>query len=165
MNELMDAALKYAAANIAVFPIIPRDKKPLTANGFKDATTDPEKIAEWWSVHPDANVGIATGEMSGGLVAIDMDIDKEKGKDGYRSFLKWCDENFLILPDSWLSITGRGGYHLLYKSLFPVPSKIGWLEDVDIRANGGYIVAPPSIHPRYSGRRIYQSSLRRPDTA
>lgn len=147
MNELMDAALKYAAANIAVFPIIPRDKKPLTANGFKDATTDPEKIAEWWSVHPDANVGIATGEMSGGLVAIDMDIDKEKGKDGYHSFLKWCDENFLILPDSWLSITGRGGYHLLYKSLFPVPSKIGWLEDVDIRANGGYIVAPPSIHP------------------
>ena len=147
MNELKEAALRYAAAGIAVFPLIERDKKPLTANGFKDATTDPEKIEEWWSVHPNANVGIATGDMSGGLVAIDMGIDKEKGKDGYHAFLKWCDENFLVLPDSWLSITGRGGYHLIYRSLFPVPSKIGWLEDVDIRANGGYIVAPPSIHP------------------
>ena len=147
MNELMEAALRYAAAGIAVFPLIPKDKKPLTANGFKDATTDPEKINEWWTVHPDANVGIATGDMSGGLVAIDMDIDKEKGKDGYHSFMDWCKANFLVLPDSWLSITGRGGYHLIYRSLFPVPSKIGWLEDVDIRANGGYIVAPPSVHP------------------
>lgn len=147
MNELKEAALRYAAAGIAVFPLIEKDKKPLTANGFKDATTDSEKIEEWWSVHPNANVGIATGDMSGGIVAIDMDVDKEKDKDGYHSFLKWCDENFLVLPDSWLSITGRGGYHLIYKSLFPVPSKIGWLEDVDIRANGGYIVAPPSIHP------------------
>lgn len=147
MNELKEAALRYAAAGIAVFPVIEKDKKPLTANGFKDATTNIDKINEWWSVHPNANVGIATGDMSGGLVAIDMDIDKDKGKDGYHAFLKWCDENFLVLPDSWLSITGRGGYHLIYKSLFPVPSKIGWLEDVDIRANGGYIVAPPSIHP------------------
>ena len=147
MNEFKEAALQYAKLGLAVFPIIEKDKKPLTANGFKDATTDPAKIEEWWAIHPNANVGIATGDMSGGLVAIDMDIDKEKDKDGYHSFLKWCDDNFLILPDSWLSITGRGGYHLFFKSLFPVPSKIGWLEDVDIRANGGYIVAPPSIHP------------------
>lgn len=147
MNELKEAALRYAKIGLAVFPLIERDKKPLTANGFKDATTDPAKIEEWWSIHPNANVGIATGQISGGLVAIDMDVDKEKDKDGYHTFTKWCDDNFLILPDSWLSITGRGGYHLFYRSLFPVPSKIGWLEDVDIRADGGYIVAPPSIHP------------------
>lgn len=149
-NDLKEAALSYAARGLSVFPLIEKDKKPLTVNGFKDATTDPAKIEEWWTIHPNANVGIATGDVSGGLVAIDMDIDKEKDKNGYHAFLKWCDENFLILPDSWLSITGRGGYHLLYKSLFPVPSKIGWLEDVDIRANGGYIVAPPSIHPNGS---------------
>lgn len=147
MNELKEAALRYAKIGLAVFPLIERDKKPLTANGFKDATTDPAKIEEWWSIHPNANVGVATGQISGGLVAIDMDVDKEKDKDGYHTFTKWCDDNFLILPDSWLSITGRGGYHLFYRSLFPVPSKIGWLEDVDIRADGGYIVAPPSIHP------------------
>lgn len=146
-NELKEAALKYADMGLAVFPLIPKDKKPLTDNGFKNATTDPAKIEEWWSIHPDANVGIATGNMSGGIVVIDMDIDKEKGKDGYHSFMEWCKANFLVLPDSWMSITGRGGYHLIYKSTFPVPSKIGWIEDVDIRSDGGYIVAPPSIHP------------------
>ena len=147
MNELKEAALQYANIGLAVFPLIEKDKRPLTANGFKDATTNPAKIEEWWAIHPNANVGIATGQVSGGLVAIDMDVDKEKDKDGYHTFTKWCDDNFLILPDSWLSITGRGGYHLFYKSAFPVPSKIGWLEDVDIRADGGYVVAPPSIHP------------------
>ncbi len=147
MNELKEAALSYAKKGLAVFPLIPKDKKPLTENGFKNASTDPAKIEEWWTIHPDANIGLATGQISGGLVAIDMDIDKEKDKDGYHSFTKWCSENFLILPDSWLSITGRGGYHLFYKALFPVKSRIGWLEDVDIRADGGYVVAPPSIHP------------------
>lgn len=147
MNELKEAALHYADLGLAVFPLIENDKLPLTQNGFKDATTDKAQIERWWKKHPDANIGIATGQMSGGLVAVDIDVDKEKDKDGYHTFVRWCEENYLILPDSWLSITGRGGYHLLYKSSFPVPSKIGWLEDVDIRADGAYIVAPPSIHP------------------
>lgn len=147
MNELKEAALQYAKIGLAVFPLIPREKKPLTENGFKNATTDPAQIENWWTIHPDANIGIATGQMSGGVCVIDMDVDKEEDKDGYHSFVDWCDQNFLVLPDSWLSITGRGGYHLFYRSAFPVPSKIGWLEDVDIRADGAYIVAPPSIHP------------------
>ena len=147
MNELKEAALKYADIGLAVFPLIEKDKKPLTANGFKDATTDKSTIEGWWTKHPNANIGLATGQISGGIVAIDMDVDKDKDKDGYHTFVKWCEDNYLILPDSWLSITGRGGYHLIYKSAFPVPSKIGWLEDVDIRADGAYIVAPPSIHP------------------
>ena len=147
MNELKEAALEYAKLGLAVFPLIEKDKKPLTSNGFKDASTDPRQVEAWWTKYPKANIGIATGEMSGGLVAIDMDIDKEKDKNGYHTFQEWCTENVLILPDSWLSITGRGGYHLFYKSTFPVPSCIGWLEDVDIRADGAYVVAPPSIHP------------------
>ena len=147
MNELKEAALNYAKIGLAVFPLIPRDKKPLTENGFKNATTDPGKIEDWWTIHPDANIGIATGQMSNGVCAIDMDVDTDEGKDGYHAFTRWCDENYLMLPDSWLSITGRGGYHLFYRSTFPVPSKIGWLEDVDIRADGAYIVAPPSVHP------------------
>lgn len=147
MNELKEAALHYAEIGLAVFPLVEKAKYPLTSNGFKDATTDKEQIEKWWKRNPNANIGIATGQMSGGLVVVDMDVDKEKDKDGYHTFVKWCDENYLILPDSWLSITGRGGYHLIYKSSFPVPTKIGWLNDVDIRADGGYIVAPPSIHP------------------
>ena len=147
MNELLEAAKKYANMGLAVFPLRVKGKEPITENGFKDATTDLRIIEKWWHDSPNSNIGIATGQMSGGLVAVDMDIDKDKGKDGYHIFKKWCDDNYLILPDSWLSITGRGGYHLLYRSKFPVPSKIGWLDDVDIRADGAYIVAPPSIHP------------------
>lgn len=146
-NEILDYALKYAQKGLAVFPLIPRDKKPLTSNGFKDATTDPDKIREWWSIHPDANVAIATGQVSGGLVVIDMDVDEDKGKDGYHTFMGWCKENFLMLPDSWLSITGRGGYHLCFRSHDPINSRVGWLDSVDVRGDGGYIVAPPSIHP------------------
>ena len=89
MNELKEAALKYAKMGLAVFPLIEKDKKPLTANGFKDATTDLNAIENWWTKRPLANIGIATGSMSGGLIAIDMDIDKDKGKDGYHSFLEW----------------------------------------------------------------------------
>lgn len=151
MNELKEAAIEYAKMGLAVFPLVPRDKKPLTANGFKDATKDINQIEYWWSLYPNANVGIATGEASGGIAVVDMDIDDDEDKDGYRTFMKWADDNYLILPDTWLSITGRGGYHMIFKSTFPVKSKIGWLEAVDIKANGGYIVAPPSVHP--NGRR------------
>lgn len=146
-NELKEAAIEYAQQGLAVFPLIPRDKRPLTANGFKDATTDISKIEEWWTINPSANVGIATGDVSGGLVVVDMDIDDEEAKDGYQSFVKWMNDNYVILPDTWLSITGRGGYHMMFKSTFPVRSRTGWLDAVDVRANGGYIVAPPSVHP------------------
>lgn len=147
MNELLEAALNYAKLGLAVFPLQERGKEPITHNGFENASTEERQIRLWWKRNPNANIGIAMGQMSGGLVAIDMDIDKEEGKDGYHTFTKWCSDNYLVLPDSWLSITGRGGYHLFYQTDMPVPSKIGWLEDVDIRANGGYVVAPPSVHP------------------
>lgn len=151
MNELKQSAIEYAKMGLAVFPLIPRDKRPLTANGFKDATTDVEKVEYWWNIHPDANIGIATGRPSGGIVVVDMDIDDDEDKDGYLSFTKWVNENYLILPETWLSITGRGGYHMIFKSSFSVKSRIGWLDAVDVRSDGGYIVAPPSIHP--NGRR------------
>lgn len=147
MNELLEAALSYAEMGLAVFPLHERDKTPITAHGFEDASTEERQIRLWWKHNPSANIGIATGQKSGGLVVVDMDVDKDEGKDGYHTFKEWCAENYLVLPDSWMSITGRGGYHLFYKSDGKVPSKIGWLEDVDIRADGGYVVAPPSIHP------------------
>ena len=102
MNELLESAKKYANMGLAVFPLRVKGKEPATENGFKDATTNIRIIEKWWGKNPNYNIGIATGDISGGLVAIDMDIDKDKGKDGYHVFQKWCADNYLVLPDSWL---------------------------------------------------------------
>ena len=59
-NEL-DAALEYASGRMPVFPCNPLDKKPLTAHGFKDATTDEAQIRAWWTRWPNAMVGAPTG--------------------------------------------------------------------------------------------------------
>lgn len=147
MNDLKEWAIKYAKLGLAVFPLQEKDKHPATNNGCLDATTEIRQIELWWRKNPHYNIGIATGQKSGGLVAIDMDVDKEKGKDGYHTFTSWCDDNALVLPDSWLSITGRGGYHLFYKSAYPIQNKVGWLDSVDVRGDGGYVVVPPSVHP------------------
>lgn len=60
-NLLLTAALRYAERGLPVFPCKPGKKVPLTAHGFKDATTDPAVIKTWWKKHPKANIGVATG--------------------------------------------------------------------------------------------------------
>ena len=82
-GTMKDWALMYAGLGFAVFPLWPRDKRPATENGFKAATTDRQRISDWWDKYPDCNIGIATGAMSGGLVVIDLDIDEDKGINGY----------------------------------------------------------------------------------
>lgn len=143
-------ALAYANKGLAVFPLWEKSKKPMTANGCKDATADINIVKRWWETSPNANIGIATGSRSGGLVVIDLDIDEEKGKDGYGVFRDWEKEHG-ELPDTWRSITGRGGYHLFYKDSATNRNKTNLYDGVDIRGEGGYVVAPPSVHP--NGRR------------
>ena len=145
-DSMMQAALEYAEHGLAVFPLAPRDKFPIYNGGYKIATTDPVKIGSWWRKNPDANIGIATGKMSGGVFAIDLDVDENKGINGYDTILDWQREND-ELPDTAGTITGRGGYHWLYRSNSPIKTRAGILPGIDIRGDGGYIVAPPSIHP------------------
>lgn len=143
---LKEWALKYARMGLAVFPLRARNKTPATKNGCKDATTDQKQIAPWWDRWPDANIGIATGSVSGGLVVIDLDRDEEKGCDGYEVLREW-EKQHGQLPETCQSITGRGGYHLLYRDTAEHRNAQALYEGVDIRGEGGYIVAPPSIHP------------------
>lgn len=150
--ELLNAALEYASKGLRVFPLLPRSKKPATKNGFKDASCNEGQIRSWWQQWPDANIGIATGSVSGGLFVVDLDVDEDKGIDGRLTLRKWEAEHGKQLPgDTWLAITGRGGYHYFYHDSAIVRSRTGLYEGIDIRGDGGYIVAPPSIHP--NGRR------------
>lgn len=142
---LKEWALEYARMGLAVFPLRAKNKTPATKNGCKDATTDQKQIAAWWDRWPDANIGIATGSVSGGLVVIDLDRDEEKGCDGYEVLREW-EKQHGQLPETCQSITGRGGYHLLYRDTVEHRNAQALYEGVDIRGEDGYIVAPPSIH-------------------
>lgn len=146
LSVLGRAALDYAKRGLAVFPLAERDKVPCIAGGFKNATTDPEQIAAFWKHRPNANIGIATGGMSGGLVVIDCDYDEARGEDGMRTVRSFEAANGEF-PDSACVSTPRGGEHLYYFTDEPFDCSVNSDEGVDIRAEGGYVVAPPSIHP------------------
>lgn len=143
-TTMLNAAIEYASRGIAVFPLKPKNKVPLTAHGVHEATTNFDQIKKWWSKHPSANIGIACGQVSGGLLVIDVDR-KANGVDGLDSLNEWERENG-ELPETVRSITGSGGYHIIYKTQGKESNRVNLLDGVDIRSDGGYIVAPPSIH-------------------
>jgi len=136
-ESLQDAALGYARRGWPVFPCKPRGKSPLTKHGFKDATTNEDKIRAWWSREPYANIGIPAGRAF-----VVVDIDPRHG--GEDSLSQYTD-----LPETVISLTGGGGQHLLYRvpADHKFPNSAGQLAPgIDTRGEGGYIIAPPSIH-------------------
>ena len=146
-NPRLKAALSYAQRGWSVLPLHSRQKTPfgkLVPHGLHNSTTDPDEIKAWWTKGPFANVGIRTGKVSGIVV---LDIDPRNG--GSDSFQKLQDQ-IGKFPETVTATTGGGGQHLLF--LYPgtsIPCKpLGkdW-PGLDIKGDGGYIVAPPSIHP------------------
>ena len=159
MNEMLDAALGYALKlNLAVLPLhnitksggcscgnpycTSAGKHPRTKNGSRDASKDPAQITKWWTMWPDANIGIATGRENG-IIVIDVDVDKG-GDEG----LALLYEQYGELPETWEQLTGSGGRHLVFKHPDCVirNSASALAPGVDVRGAGGYIVAAPSNH-------------------
>lgn len=137
-------ALKYTERGWLVFPCREKGKEPLTRNGCKAATLDRHTIENWWRNNPHANVAIATGKDSELFV---LDIDVGDTKNGEVS-LQRLEERFGHLPRTIEAITGSGGRHMFFqheKGIGNSVSKLG--VGLDIRSDGGYIIAPPSIHP------------------
>jgi hypothetical protein len=116
-------------------------KHPRTEHGVKAATTDLETILQWWTWWPQANIGIATGSTSGIVV---IDIDGDRG--GIESWQEFQDMHGRV--ETLTSKTGAGLHLYLI-----CPSGV-WLKSIsngigvgiDVKAEGGYVVAPPSIH-------------------
>lgn len=140
------AALAYAAAGVPVFPCRP-DKRPYTANGFKDATTNETIVRGWWRRWPDALIGRPTGAASG-AVAVDIDVDPSKGTDGTEA-LAALEHVHGPLPETWTARTPRGGTHIYFRHPGgTVPCSAGKIgHGIDIRGDGGYVIAPPSTLP------------------
>ena len=143
---LLEKALEYAQKGLAVFPLKQQDKIPATKDGFKSATKDENQIRKWWNKNPNYNIGIATGQISGGIFVIDIDEKPDAGVSGLASLDKWEDEHGK-LPITATSKTGSGGFHYLFHSEKEIRNTTNLYEGVDVRGDGGYIVAPPSIHP------------------
>jgi hypothetical protein len=146
VSELHAATLDYLERGWAVLPVVPKGKVPLTRHGLLDATHDQEQVERWWRRWPQANIGIATGPPSG-LLVVDLD-----GQEGLGSWAELEARYGVTLTLE--ASTGGGGVHLLYGypegvDLGNSAGRLG--EGIDTRARGGYIIAPPSVHP--SGRR------------
>ncbi len=137
-SELLKLALNYAELGWYVFPLVPNKKVPATKNGFKDATLDLEQIKKWWTEIPSANIGIATGSRTG--IAV-VDIDVKNGSNGFESL-----KTLAIDTNTLTSLTPSGGRHLYYvTSGKTINSKTRILPGIDIKAEGGYVVAPGSV--------------------
>jgi putative DNA primase/helicase len=128
-------------------------KHPRTMRGLKDATADPEQIKAWWRRWPHANIGIATGEVSNLLV---IDVDPRHG--GWESLEALMHRIGEVFPSTVEAITGGDGRHFLFQmpdaDIRNSAGKLG--AGLDVRANGGYIVAAPSLHA--SGQRYRWAS-------
>jgi Bifunctional DNA primase/polymerase, N-terminal/AAA domain/Primase C terminal 1 (PriCT-1) len=169
-GALSNAALEYAGRGWVVFPLHSPTargcscgraecespgKHPRTAHGLKDASRDSATIREWWRRWPDANIGIATGPESGILV---LDVD---GKQGEESLIQ-LKRSGCQLPDTFTVKTGGGGQHAYYRwpggvDVRNSQSKIAL--GLDIRGQGGYVVAPPSLHASGARYEINESAI------
>ena len=125
-----------------IFPCKVNEKKPIIAGGFKNASSDPDQIKTWWENHPDANIGLVTGKDAN-LVVIDVDVKDNAG--GIKS-LKQLENNYGQF-DTLMVHSPSGGIHYYFEypqGNYDIRSTTGLRPGIDVRANGGYIIAPGS---------------------
>jgi hypothetical protein len=113
-------------------------KHPRTKHGHRDATVDADQIRMWWRACPIANVGVRTGN---GLLV--LDIDPRNG--GVESLAALQKEHGAI-PLTVTVRTGGGGLHYYFRAAASVRARSGVLPGIDLKSDGGFVVAPPSVH-------------------
>ncbi len=155
MSEAGLAALRYARRGWAVFPChtpgpagcscgagsscTSAGKHPRTRRGLHDASAEPDVVARWWRTWPAANVGLRTGA---GLVVVDLDPAH-----GGMAALADLEAAHGRLPPTAAVRTGGAGLHLYFAAEGPVRNSAGVLgPGIDVRGDGGYVIAPPSRH-------------------
>ena len=142
----VEVAADYARHGFRVHPLKTRDKgtvnwEGMTEHGCLDATTDLDTIKKWWEYRPDANVGIATGKESGVWV---LDVDGDEGFQSLNELVKTHG----AMPRTVTCNTGSGGLHYYYRHPgWRIGNSRRKMPGLDTRGDGGYVVAPPSIHP------------------
>jgi len=148
-NTRLAAALQYVRLGLSVIPLhspgmpLPagRDqeragKAPLIGwRDYQRRLPSEEEVRQWWAQWPRANVGAVTGKVSGVIV---LDVDGPEGQTSLRRFAP--------IPITWRSTTGRGEHHWFRHPGFEVHNFAKKVAGLDMRGDGGYVVAPGSRH-------------------
>ena len=147
MRSTGDWAARYLAKGWAVIPVEPRGKRPLVKwEAYQQARPGRATLADWLQRWPEANLGIVTGVVSG-LVVVDID-PRHGGNDS----LALLEQRYGRLPATLEVVTGGAGRHLYFRHPGPMTfNRAGFAPGLDLRGDGGFVVAPPSMHA--SGRR------------
>ena len=150
------AALDYLARGWSVIPMRETAKRPAVPwKAYQKKAVSKKTLSRWFQRSPDYNVGIVTGELSG-LVVLDVD-PRHGGRESLREF----EREFGPLPETVASVTGGGGRHYYYSHPGgTIPNRVNIKPGIDLRGDGGCIVAPPSVHP--SGKRYRWAKGRSP---
>jgi hypothetical protein len=151
------AAVAYKDRGWAVVPVARSGKRPLVRwQEFQERAPTGDEIRDWYARWPDAGVGIVTGEVSG-LAVLDID-PRHGGQDS----LEELERAHGALPHTIEAVTGGGGRHVYFA--YPggeLRNRTGLAPGIDLRAEGGLVVAPPSLHA--SGRRYQWEGSHHPD--
>ena len=141
MNSILKQANEYIDQGWSILPVKPSEKRPYMTNWlqYQHVKATKDMAENWFTSLTGAGVGMVTGRISGVVV---LDIE---------SYCRIPIEELLRrYPTQMVSRTGSGGYHLFYIYPNDVPkiaNRVGIFEGADIRADGGFIVLPPTRHP------------------
>lgn len=158
LPDPVEVALEYTARGWPVFPCRHADdevldtntgefevrakaKSPLTSNGFKAASDSDFTVRDFWRRHPSAMIGVPTGEAIGAFV---LDIDVKGEVNGF-DWLRQVQQQNGRLPDTLTANTASGGQHLYFRMVEGVRNRGALGPGVDVRGDGGYVVAPGSV--------------------
>ncbi len=144
ISAMLEVAMRHALEGRLVFPC--SKKKPLVPGGFKKASLHPEDLSDWWSKYPDAQVGLPTGKVNH-LFALDIDGPQAEA---YVEKMK--------LPDTFTVETSPGHKQLWFHQPEDVTTRCSasvLAPELDVRGDGGYVIAPGSIH--HETRRPYRA--------
>ena len=133
-------ALEYVDSGWSVLPVRPDEKRPFMTNWlqFTHTRADKDTVDRWFSALSGAGVGMVTGKISN-VVVLDVENDCPIS----------IDELLRKYPTQMVSLTGSGGYHLFFQypqGVGRISNRVRIFEGADLRADGGFIVLPPTLH-------------------
>jgi len=143
-KSILNQALLYYDKGYSVFPLKQGTKEPAVKvwEPYKTERATREQVAEWFK-NNDKNIAVICGAVSGNLVVLDFD-DSPEQPSFYSKFFKReeIEKNTPVVETSF------GRYQVYLRSDKPLKSFNVPELRLEIRSEGRYVVAPPSIHPK-----------------